>query len=163
MRAERGLTLLEVMAAVALLGMVYAVLARAATHGVMAEGDSRRRMEASLLADLVLADIEIGLADGELPAEGPTQSEQDDFEVAVEVVPYELPEALKHLRPKPDSTSPNVFGAAGGEGGLLRQITVRISWFDGIDEKSVERVTLGLDLAMVEQLATGGLPGGEVR
>ena len=64
-RAELALTLLEVMAAVALLVIVYTFLAKAATQGVRSEADSRRRMEASLLADATLAEIETRLALGE--------------------------------------------------------------------------------------------------
>ena len=39
-KAERALTLLEVMAAVAILGIVYTYLARAATEGILTASDS---------------------------------------------------------------------------------------------------------------------------
>ncbi len=60
-RAERGLTLLEVLAAVAVLGLLYTVLASAAVQGLRSEGESRRRLEASLLMDEQLVQIRIRL------------------------------------------------------------------------------------------------------
>ena len=55
--ARGGFTLIEVLAAVALLGILYAVLARVAIEGLRAEGDSERRLEASLLADERVNDL----------------------------------------------------------------------------------------------------------
>ena len=93
-RAERALTLLEVMAAVALLGILYTFLAKAATQGVRSEADSRRRMEASLLADATLAEIETLLAVGETLQLERTEIEEEEFRVSVEVMPFELPPGL---------------------------------------------------------------------
>jgi prepilin-type N-terminal cleavage/methylation domain-containing protein len=61
---ERGFTLFEVMAAVLVLGMLYAVLANAAMQGLQSEGETRRRLQASLIADRALAEIETQLALG---------------------------------------------------------------------------------------------------
>ena len=64
---QRGFTLLEVLAAVAILGILYVVLADVAMQGLLSEGRSRRRLEASLLADQALSDIEIEMASGGPP------------------------------------------------------------------------------------------------
>ena len=71
-------TLLEVMAAVLVLGLIYTLLAQAAIRGVSAEGVSRRRVEASLIADFRLADLESQAALGQIPTSG---SEEDDVGV----------------------------------------------------------------------------------
>ena len=63
-RAELGLTLLEVMAAVALLGILYAYLAKAASQGILTAGDSRWRLEASMLADDELVKLERQMLEG---------------------------------------------------------------------------------------------------
>ena len=57
-RAERqsGFTLLEVMAAVLVLGLLYTVLASAAMRGLRSEGTDRRRADAEMIADRELTD-----------------------------------------------------------------------------------------------------------
>jgi len=94
MQAERkrsaGFTLLEVLAAVAVLGLVYSVLATAAIQGLRAEGDAGRRLRASLLADQRITDIEAQVALGQTPAIGETESEEDEFVVRTVVEPLDL-------------------------------------------------------------------------
>ena len=80
-RAERGLTLLEVLAAVALLGILYTALAATTSQGIWNEFESRQRLEASLLADEVLARIELDLRAG-VPLERRVVEDRiDDFVV----------------------------------------------------------------------------------
>jgi prepilin-type N-terminal cleavage/methylation domain-containing protein len=155
MRASRGFTLLEVMAAVAILGLVYAVLARAATQGVMAEGESRRRMEAALLADERLADLETRLATGEILPDGSQAEQSDEFQIAVEIEPFVLPEDLLALvAPPADSGAQSLFGDANGrQASALRVVRVTVAWSEGLLERQVERVTLVPDLAALEVLA----------
>ena len=50
-RSDPGFTLLEVMAAVAVVAIVFTTLARVANQGMQSQGISKRRLEASLLAD----------------------------------------------------------------------------------------------------------------
>jgi prepilin-type N-terminal cleavage/methylation domain-containing protein len=87
--AARGFTLLEVMAAVLVLGMLYAVLANAAMRGLRSEGDSRRRIQASLLADLWLAERELELSLGQIPKEGQIQEQVESYVVDVTVAPFD--------------------------------------------------------------------------
>jgi prepilin-type N-terminal cleavage/methylation domain-containing protein len=155
-RAERALTLLEVMAAVALLGIVYTFLAKAATQGVRSEADSRRRMEASLLADATLAEIETRLALGEALQLERTEDENEGFRVSVEVTPFEL---AAELAGKLTGTAPEVpiaFSAAGAKApSLVQRVEVRVVWHDGIFERSAQRVTFAFDTQAAQTLASG--------
>ncbi len=90
-----GFTLLEVMAAVAVLGLVYVVVARGAMQGLQTEGDASRRLRASLLADRVLNDLELSLAGGSAPALGETETSEEEFTVVVEVSPFDLASLLE--------------------------------------------------------------------
>src|SRR5262245_13931516 len=86
-----GMTLLEVLGAFALLAILYTVLAGSAIQGVRSEGESRRRLQASLMADDRLAEIELELAKGASPPLGRDEEEREGFRVATEVKPLELP------------------------------------------------------------------------
>ena len=160
MRASRGFTLLEVMAAVAILGLVYAVLARAATQGVMAEGESRRRMEAALLADERLAELETRLATGEILPDGTLEEELNEFRIAVGLEPLVLPEELLELvAPPADSGAQSLLGDANGrQPSVLRVLHVTVAWSEGLLERQVERITLVPDLAALETLAPPAAP-----
>jgi prepilin-type N-terminal cleavage/methylation domain-containing protein len=155
-RAERALTLLEVMAAVALLGILYTFLAKAAAQGVRSEADSRRRMEASLLADETLAEIETRLATGEALRLERTETESEGFRVSVEVTPFELPPGLAGALGEMDPSTPSVFGAGpAGAPSLLQRVEVRVVWDDGIFERSAERLTFAFDTQEAEALMGG--------
>jgi prepilin-type N-terminal cleavage/methylation domain-containing protein len=153
MRASRGFTLLEVMAAVAILGLVYAVLARAATQGVVAEGESRRRMEAALLADERLADLETRLATGEVLADGTHEEELDPFRIEVQIEPFVPPvELLDQVLPSQDSGAQDLLSGDDRQPSALRVVRVSVAWSEGLVERVVERVTLIPDLAALELL-----------
>jgi prepilin-type N-terminal cleavage/methylation domain-containing protein len=160
MRARRGFTLLEVMAAVAILGLVYAVLARAATQGVVAEGASRRRMQAALLADARLADLETRLATGEILPDGTREEELDEFRIAVGVEPFVVPEELLDLvGPPADSGAQSLLGDVNGrQPSALRVLHVTVAWSEGLIERQVERITLVPDLAALEALVPPAAP-----
>jgi len=160
------MTLLEVMAAVALLGILYTFLAKAATQGVRSEAESKRRMEASLLADATLAEIETRLALGETLQLERSEREEGDFEVSVEVTPFELPAELAgETAAATTPGAPNPLGAGDAEApNLLQRVEVRVVWKDGIFERSAERVTFAFDAEAAQALAqalaqapTGGL------
>ena len=61
-RRDGGFTLLEVMAAVAILAIAYISLGSGGMQGLQHEGEARRKLQASLLADSVLSEIEAGIA-----------------------------------------------------------------------------------------------------
>ena len=153
-RAERALTLLEVMAAVALLGILYTFLAKAATQGVRSEADSRRRMEASLLADAALAEIETRLAAGETLQLERSEHENEGFRVSIEVTPFALPAELAGELAQTAPDAPSVFGAGGANApNLLQRVEVRVVWDDGVFERSAGRVTFAFDSQAAQGLA----------
>lgn len=147
-RAERALTLLEVLAAVALLGLLYTVLARTAVQGLRAEGESKRRIEASLLLDAELVTIETQLAAGVAPPLGfnETEAEAGDFRIGTNVRPLEFYEELAGNLEAAPTDAPSVLGRQ-GQGGEspLRVISIAVSWNEGVFERRLERTTFGLD------------------
>jgi hypothetical protein len=155
------MTLLEVLAAVALLGLVYTVLARAAIQGLRSEGESKRRIEASLLIDEHLTDIEAQIAAGVTPPLGLIESESGDFRVATNVRPLEFYEELVAGIEEAPTGVPSVLGrqSASGES-PLRIISVAVSWNEGVFERRLERTTFALDRAAAEtalaRLSNGG-------
>jgi prepilin-type N-terminal cleavage/methylation domain-containing protein len=64
-RHRRGFSLIEVLGAVAILGIWYVILASLAMQGMRLTGESQRRLRASLIADRILADFELMAAQGE--------------------------------------------------------------------------------------------------
>lgn len=153
-RSERAFTLLEVLAAVAILGIVYTTLARAAMEGLRAEGDSRRRLEASLLADETLGDIELQIEAGAVPAPGATEDDVDEFVVRVEVTPFEIP-GLEEPEPAAGAAAQPIVLVGKGPGvpeTPVRQIDVTVVWNDGERERSVGRRTFAFDFEAVSAL-----------
>jgi len=154
-RRQRGLTLLEVMAAVALMGLVYTALASKATQGVMSESDSLRRFQASLIADEKLAGIETAAAQQQAPELGTIEEETEDglFVVSLEVEPWSLP-ALEDAETdrKPPSVAEDILGDGDQDPGALLEVRVRIAWDSGRGERSIERSTFVLDYARLREL-----------
>jgi hypothetical protein len=153
------------MAAVALLGILYTFLAKAATQGVRSEADSKRRMEASLLADATLAEIETRLAVGEALQLERTESEEEEFRVSVAVTPFELPAKLAGQLAETAPDTPSVFGGGGANApSLVQRVEIRVVWDDGIFERSAERVTFAFDTQAAQAL-TGAveMPPGAAR
>ncbi len=159
-RAERGLTLLEVLAAVAILGLLYTVLAGAAIQGLRSEGESKRRIEASLLIDEQLFEIEMQIAAGVTPPLGLTESEAGDFRLATDVRPLEFYEELIDDLEEAPTDAPSVLGrqAVGGES-PMRIISIAVSWNEGVFERRIERTTFALD-RVAAQAALARLSGG---
>jgi prepilin-type N-terminal cleavage/methylation domain-containing protein len=148
---RRGFTLLEVLAAVAVLGIVYVVVARAAIQGLQVEGDASRRLRASLLADRVLNDLELAMAAGSAPPVGRTEADEEDFAIVVEVTPFDVATLLESARLEAAATSapssplallaPSARGAAAP----LLSIGVRVSWIEGVIEQEVTRTSFAFD------------------
>jgi prepilin-type N-terminal cleavage/methylation domain-containing protein len=165
-RRLRGFTLLEVLAAVAVLAIVYTSLARAAMQGLANQGDASRRLRASVLADEALGQIEALLAAGTAPPVGESElpSEDPDFAIAVEVRPFEdvatalaaaaAPQAGELAsRTAPGAaereTPPELLVAAPGGAPPLLQIAVRVRWLEGVLEQEVTRASFAADPAIV--------------
>ena len=146
-----GFTLLEVLAAVAILAIWYMVMASIATQGLRAEGESQRRLRASLLADSLIVDLESNQILGIAP---PVQEEEEaigEFVVRTLVEPYRL----EFPRP-PDDPNPNGPPEAalqklvqGSGESLLLTVRVEVRWWEGVTERVVSRETFALDLVPV--------------
>ena len=142
--SRSAFTLLEVLAAVAILGILYVVLADVAIQGLRAEGRSRRRMEASLVADWALSQIESEIEAGSLPELGQLPERVEDiFRIAVEVRPYRIPLLGETAEAGSDTRSPSEGGALAS----LREIELTVTWLEGADELQVVRTTYTFDAA----------------
>ena len=156
-----GFTLLEVMAAVAVLGLVYVLVARVAIQGLQIEGEASRMLRASLLADRALSDLELELAGGAAPRVGETETQEEDFTVVVEVSPFDvggvLPEEAEtgQQPTSPPSTldllSPTVRGGVP----TLLSIVARVSWVEGVSEREVTRTSFVFDAEAAAPLLEG--------
>jgi len=146
-----GFTLIEVLAAVLVLGVLYTVLAGVAIEGLRSEGTSMRRIEASLLADRLLVELEEQIAAGSMPPIGVIEEEEDIFELAIEVreldvasiTPPELPGSEREAQ---RAGAPSLFGNdSGTQPSRLREIEVLIVWLEGDREFSVRRTSYAFD------------------
>ena len=163
---QAGFTLLEVLAAVAILGIAYIALGSSGIQGLQHEGEARRRFQASLLADSVLSEIETGLEAGVAQELGTDESEEGDFKIEVEIAPFSIvvPEEegkggkrLGNARsrlggsdeqaPQPVAPGPSLLGGERAPGAVspLRKVDVRILWNEGFGERMVSRTTFALD------------------
>jgi prepilin-type N-terminal cleavage/methylation domain-containing protein len=168
-RSESGFTLLEVLAAVLLLGTVYTVLAGVAIRGLRSEGTAQRRLEASLIADQKLAAIELQIESGIFPIEGPEEEEEDIFVIAFSDEDFEIPVPLSENGQKPDGGIGSLLSEnTAGSGVALRRYELRIGWLEGPVEYEVVRTTYGFDSTVLAGLlpippdlaGLGGLGGG---
>jgi prepilin-type N-terminal cleavage/methylation domain-containing protein len=160
-RSAPGFTLLEVMAAVALLGTVYTVLGGAGIQGLQHEGESRRRIQGSLIADAMLAELEASADAGQVAQPGKQERRQGDFTVEIEIAPLDLsvpddpnplPEPPIGGKPAnlPDALSASLLRSDGRTPSPLRRITVRVGWTEGWGDRSVVRTTYALDTQSVK-------------
>jgi prepilin-type N-terminal cleavage/methylation domain-containing protein len=179
-RPSVGFTLLEVLAAVAVIAIIFTTLARVASEGLQSEGTSRRRLEASLLADETLAVIEAGFASGEASEIGETTQESEDgvFSIQTAVSNFDVASAIPELVPEETEPSvaanlaailgvedptaaPSLFGVVGDDVSPVREIRVSVTWTEGFHEYEVIRTTYALDLAALESVVgtdSEGLP-----
>jgi prepilin-type N-terminal cleavage/methylation domain-containing protein len=141
--ARGGFTLIEVLAAVALLGILYAVLARVAIEGLRAEGDSDRRLEASLVADASLLD--------QFPPVGHSETAVGFFRVALDVTAFKIP-AQWGVGESKQAEPLLLTSAPGGGAQALRTVLVTVSWVEGASERHVSRSTYLLDFESVATL-----------
>lgn len=149
-RDRGGFTLFEILGAVTILAIVYTWLATSAMQGMQSEGISKRRLEASLLADQALMEIETGFAMGVTPEIGSTESEIDDiYSLVVEVIPFDptpflgedFLEAEDGLPPESASTT-LLLPPDDPEQAFLRILDLRVVWREGEHEHAVRRTTL---------------------
>jgi hypothetical protein len=154
------------MAAVAVLGLVYVVVARGAMQGLQIEGDASRRLRASLLADRALNDLELTLAAGNAPALGEMESSEEEFTIFVEVSPFDIGSLLpleQEAAPARSTEAMELLKPPVG-GGLptLLSMAVRVTWLEGFRQEEVTRTTFGFDLGaaapLLEQIQSEAQP-----
>lgn len=161
-RPAAGFTLLEVLAAVLVLGLLYTMLAHVAIDGLRSEGESKRRLGASLLADRVLAEIESQLDAGVVPPLGSTEEQDDPYQVDVSVTPLELPFDLVPPSAEPGTKfEPLVLGGDTPQDNRLRNIEVRVTWSELDRDLSVVRTTYAFDTSGLDAVLGTGTPGSD--
>jgi len=151
--------MLEVMAAVAVVAIVFTTLSRVASEGLYSEGLSKRRLEASLLADEAVAEIEMKAASGQAPGPGLDEFETGLYRVTVDVRPFNVFDTLP--------ATPGPAGAimrqlANSQTVPVNAVKVVVSWPEGSNVGSVTRMTYIVDLQafVIEDAGLRTLPGG---
>lgn len=150
-RRRSGLTLLEVLAAAMIFAMVMTVLICTSSTAVHSVGVSSRRLEANLLADGVLADLEIMMKQGYAPdvSEFPTESEG----FAVQATRIDV---LGDAAGTPGGALADLAGGSGDIASVLatelpevasylRQYELEVSWIEQDGTHSVTRTTFAYD------------------
>jgi prepilin-type N-terminal cleavage/methylation domain-containing protein len=135
-------TLLEVLAAVAIMGIWYTVIATGALYGLRSEGENLRRIRASLVADEYLAEIESTMAlAGPLPLrEEEIEDEDEGLSIRITVSEF-VPEGEEPV----DGLEGLISGEQKGMLEFLRAIRVEVAWQEGLEEHTVERETFAFD------------------
>jgi len=161
--ANRGLTLFEVMAAVAVMGLVYTLLAQAAIQGIRAEGENQRRLEASLLADQFITDVEDMIASGDAPPVGRSEEEDDPFLVTLSVEELDMKTLLAPVDRATDREESAVFETGDGPG-RFRSVVIEVSWLEAGYDRVIRRTTYAFDSTGLETLlaaaGAGEIPPG---
>jgi prepilin-type N-terminal cleavage/methylation domain-containing protein len=146
-----GFTLLEVLAAVAVLGIVYVVVARGAIEGMQAQGDASRRLRASLLADRTLSELELAAAAGGAPEMGETQTSDEEFAVVVEVAPFDVAGLLAGVAAeegRPAAPTPSLQllqSSLSGGAPTVVSIVVRVAWIEGVSAREITRTSFAFN------------------
>jgi hypothetical protein len=175
--SKHGFTLFEVLGAVALLAIVYTSLSGTAIFWLRSEGQSRRTLEASLIADWELSEFEMELDTGVAPEIGFTESEADDgIRVTWDVTPLETP-IYK------DPSAPNTVGqgqntaqqdenarlaqarararsTADGVAPAFLKVELRVSWMEANEEHAVTRTIFAVDEDAAAKLAAASVLSG---
>ncbi len=151
----RGFTLLEVMAAVLVLGLLYTVLAGAAMRGLRSEGTDRRRADAELIADRELTTIEAELEAGAALEDGRTELEVEPYQVLIEIAPADviamLPASLgREIAKTTDPKAPSLLHDERGESRIWR-VSVVVAWDEAGEPDQVERTTFAFDKSALAQ------------
>jgi len=142
------------MVAVTMMAFVVTALTRASVDGMRIEGEAYRRLQASLIADQLLADIESLPLQGGVAPVGVDESEQDGFSIRVETRPLDVTRLGLEFETGPEA--PPLSALVGTEGldsaPPLLEVLIIVSWFEGVDQIEVRRTTFSFDAASVAGL-----------
>ena len=167
--SDGGFTLFEVLGAVAILAILYTTLSTVAIRALRSEGESRRMLEASLLADWELSQFELQLEAGAAPEIGITEDEEKDgFRVTWEVTPREVPifqtasdlegDAANAPNPAGQITpAPGQLAPTRPEAPPFLQVGLWVSWIEGGNERWVKRTIFAVDEDAASQFATSNI------
>jgi len=165
--------MLEVLGAAALLAFAYIALTRSEIEGLRSEQESNRRLQASLLVDERLADLELELAAGTAPALGEREEaleEEAPFRVRTSVSAFAPPPpredvplggpregslAARRAERAVDPDAPSLLSApkpGSPDPPPLRTIEIVVLWEEGVYEREVRRTTFALDPVAAEAM-----------
>ncbi len=177
---ERGLTLLEVLAATMIFALVMTVLIGTSTTAVHRAGRSARRLEANYVADAVVADLEIQMRKriapvvdrSEWTVAGATEDEkyvirlqnrtiQEALAAPAETVADQLAADAGNPAPALSASGATRIGGASGIGTLLagelpevakhlRQYDIEVIWEGADGPESITRTTFAFDWQAAE-------------
>lgn len=166
--SRAGFSLLEVLAAVVILSIWYIVIANAAVRGLGREGESIRLMEAAMLADNVLAEIEATTFDGTAPEHMEDTREEEPYSVEISITAFGgggfAAPGAPQPEPGPDAPPPGLVQRVNGEmpgvAAHLRTITVKVLWGENDRANEVVRTSYAFDIPKaVEALYPDGESG----
>jgi prepilin-type N-terminal cleavage/methylation domain-containing protein len=180
-KAGAGFTLLEVLAAVMILGLWYMVIAAMAMDGLQAEGRSMRLLGAAQLADRTLAEVEASAMANAVPevAEPMILEDEGAYTVVLHVTDFGSAIALDidsdsdtYELAQGDAAEPDVGQLGGliaerlpGLPSLIRKVVVRVRWNEGRGRREIRRTTHLFDqttaIALYQESGLGG-PVGEL-
>jgi prepilin-type N-terminal cleavage/methylation domain-containing protein len=164
---DRAFTLIEVMAAVFMLGLFVAAISQLLTQARRNEGYARLQAHATELADRAVAEIEEGLARGAAPPLGERETGDGDWIVTTAVTPFDATTLAAAAAADPHSTPATKQAPAGSwlespaakANPPLLEIAVRVSWKDApVDAETqqpfaIRRRTFALNPAALEGLS----------
>jgi len=153
-RVSAGFTLLEVLAALMILGLWYTAISGLAMQGVHSEFVSNRKLMAAQLADRAITEIETQAMLGAIPAiEEHILQDDEEFSVVVAVSEFggaDEGEAPPGVAGGGDDVAPTELAALivqrlPGLPSLLLTVTVRVSWTEGNARRELKRVSYLFD------------------
>ena len=151
-------SLLEVLAAVAILAIWYVVIAAMATDGLRKQGISNRLLEASEIAGRLITEIEATAVQGIAPELRDEETQEGDFFIRVLVVPFGfgMSEPIRNEGVGSSKSAPGMqqllTTAMPGMSAHLVSINVSVSWEEAADLRTINRTSYAFDLASAKEV-----------
>jgi hypothetical protein len=167
---EVGLTLLEVLAAAMIFAMVMTVLIGTSSTAVHNVGMSARRLEANLVADSLLADLEIQMKEGLAPEIEEDEFEHEHYSVRMLRTDFVSDEGANPAGTLADPGDAQIRIATMLGPGLpevakhLKQYDIEVGWIEQDGPQRVVRTTFAFDwqMAAIEYSDLFARPGSSI-